>query len=54
MVFPPRGDNIFGYDPIFQPLGYEQTFAEMTVAEKHTISHRAKAVEQLIAAYRNI
>jgi XTP/dITP diphosphohydrolase len=43
------GTTGFGYDPIFQPDGYEITFSEMSLDEKNTISHRAKAVEQLIA-----
>jgi XTP/dITP diphosphohydrolase len=42
------GTEGFGYDPIFQPDGYDITFAEMTMAEKNAISHRAIAVEQLV------
>lgn len=43
------GSGGFGYDPIFQPDGYGITFAEMSMAEKNSISHRAKAVERLVA-----
>jgi XTP/dITP diphosphohydrolase len=50
LVFPPRGDKGFGYDPIFQPNGYSITYAEMEPAAKHAISHRAEAFRKLIAA----
>ncbi|UOE49755.1 non-canonical purine NTP diphosphatase [Mucilaginibacter sp. SMC90] len=43
------GTGGFGYDPIFEPEGYDITFAEMSMAEKNAISHRAKAMERLIA-----
>lgn len=44
-----RGKDGFGYDPIFKPRGYIQTFAELSLTEKNKISHRARALEKLIA-----
>lgn len=49
VVWPMRGHNGHGYDPIFQPDGSAVTFAEMTDSEKNAISHRAQAFEKLIA-----
>ncbi len=60
LVWPPRGENGFGYDPMFQPDGHTKTFGEMTRAEKHghtdgrpdqpSLSHRARALDAFIAA----
>jgi XTP/dITP diphosphohydrolase len=50
LVSPPRGDKGFGYDPLFVPHGYTQTFAEMDPDAKHAMSHRAVAFNQLVAA----
>ena len=50
LVFPPRGERGFGYDPIFVPDGYDVTFGEMDPDLKHRISHRARAFEKLVAA----
>ena len=46
--FPPRGQNGFGYDPIFVPEGHRFTFGEMEPAAKHAISHRARAFEKFV------
>lgn len=50
LTFPPRGDRGFGYDPIFVPDGYSQTFGELDPALKDSISHRARAFAKLKAA----
>ena len=50
LVWPPRGDKGFGYDPMFMPAGHEQTFAEMDPEAKHRISHRADAFGKLAEA----
>ncbi len=59
LVWPPRGDKGFGYDPVFMPDGYEQTFGEMPASEKHAweagrgdlgLSHRARAFAKFARA----
>ena len=49
-TWPPRGDKGFGYDPMFVPCGSGKTFGEIDAAEKHTVSHRARAFAQLLVA----
>ena len=44
-----RGTKGFGYDPVFQPIGYSKTFAEMTSEEKNALSHRGRALQQMMA-----
>ncbi len=58
LVWPPRGDKGFGYDPVFLPDGHERTFGEMTAEEKHgwkpgmkdALSHRARAFQKFAQA----
>jgi XTP/dITP diphosphohydrolase len=50
----PRGDRGFGYDPLFVPDGFTQTFAELPLAVKNSVSHRARAVAQLREFLRTI
>jgi XTP/dITP diphosphohydrolase len=44
-----KGAEGFGYDPIFIPIGYDQTFAQLSIEIKNEISHRGKALQKLIA-----
>ncbi|MEW4466433.1 RdgB/HAM1 family non-canonical purine NTP pyrophosphatase [Parasphingorhabdus sp. JC815] len=50
LVWPPRGKLGFGYDPVFQPIGFEQTFAQLDPQKKHEMSHRANAFNKLVEA----
>ena len=58
LVWPPRGEQGFGYDPVFQPDGHERTFGEMSAEEKHSwspgqgegLSHRARAFAKFAEA----
>jgi XTP/dITP diphosphohydrolase len=50
LVWPPRGERGFGYDPMFIPRSATQSFGEMDPVAKHAISHRARAFAQLLAS----
>jgi XTP/dITP diphosphohydrolase len=47
IIFEERGQNGFGYDPLFVPIGFEKTFAELSGEDKNKISHRSKALAEL-------
>lgn len=49
----PRGSQGFGYDSVFQPVGFHKTLAEMTLQEKNKISHRGIAIQKLVAYLKN-
>jgi XTP/dITP diphosphohydrolase len=49
-VWPPRGAQGFGYDPMFQPQGETRTYGEMDHDAKYATSHRARALQALVAA----
>ena len=53
IIFAPRGGNGFGYDPLFVPAGFEQTFAELGEDVKNQLSHRAKALAKLKEFFNN-
>jgi len=48
LALEPRGTNGFGYDPVFIPEGYEQTFGELPISLKHTMSHRGRAAKAML------
>jgi len=50
----PRGPKDFGWDPIFQPIGYDLTYAEMEKDEKNKISHRSKALQEMIKYFQSL
>jgi XTP/dITP diphosphohydrolase len=49
-----RGTAGFGYDPLFRPNGFERTFAELSAAQKHSLSHRGAAVAQLREFFKTV
>lgn len=52
ILFAPRGENGFGYDPIFRPLGQEKSMAELTAEEKNAISHRGRALREFMKIFK--
>lgn len=54
LTFPPRGDQGFGFDPVFIPEGETRTFAEMSNAEKSALSHRGKALRNFLEYLKHV
>lgn len=50
----PQGKNGFGYDPVFQPSGFDITFAQMDAAQKNAISHRGRATQKLLQLLKTL
>ena len=48
-----RGENGFGYDPLFRPIGHDESYAELTNREKNRISHRTHAMQQFVSSLKN-
>ena len=53
-IVKPRGKRDFGWDPVFQPNGFDQTYAELDSAVKNSISHRGRALEKLKAYFQEV
>ncbi len=53
IIYSRRGNKGFGYDPVFQPDGFDKTFAEMSLSQKNKISHRGKAFQKMVNFINN-